>query len=88
MDKLKSAWSTMNPKHKRIFAVSAFAAAMVIALGVFGGDKTEDLPKGHKETIKNVLTDKSMRAVGMDSLSADLRLIARTQDDMKPPVPI
>lgn len=83
MDKLKSAWSTMNPKHKRIFAVSAFAAAMVIALGVFGGDKMEDLPKGHKETIKNVLTDKSMRAVGMDSLSADLRLIARTQDDMK-----
>lgn len=83
MSKLKSTWSNLNPTHKRIFAVGAFGAAMVLVLGVFGGEKKEELPRGHKETIKNVLTDKSMRSVGMDSLSADLRMLARGQDDLK-----
>lgn len=82
MQKLSGAWNSLNPKHKRIAAVGAFMAVMLLVIGVFSSEKKEDQPRGHKETIKNVLTDKSMREVGMDSLSADLRILAKRQDEM------
>lgn len=79
--KISAVWGTMNPKYKRIFAVSAIAGAAMLAMSMFTGPKQQEQPRTTKETIKSVLTDKSMREVSMDSLSAEIRLLMRKQEE-------
>lgn len=81
MQSVKNTWEGLNPKAKRYLAVGAFCLAALAVIGTFSGERKEDQPRGHKETIKNVLTDKSMREVGMDSVAAEIRILVRRMDE-------
>jgi len=73
-----------DPKKKRL-AVLAVAAAVVIgALILFtGSDTAAPEPKSRQDTVRHILTDQNTRDLSLDSLSADVQLVARNNESMR-----
>ncbi len=44
---------------------------------MFSGEPKKEEKRGRQETIKHVLTDKNTREIGIDSLSADVKMVSR-----------
>ncbi|HDO1191521.1 TPA: conjugal transfer protein TraB [Aeromonas salmonicida] len=76
-------WSELDPKKKRWVAVSGGLFALFAVVTVFSGEPKNEAKRGRQETIKNVLTDKNTREIGIDSLSADVKMVSRETADIK-----
>lgn len=50
---------------------------------MFSGEPKKEEKRGRQETIKHVLTDKNTREIGIDSLSADVKMVSRENSDLK-----
>ncbi|WP_196481600.1 TraB/VirB10 family protein [Aeromonas hydrophila] len=80
---MRQFWSELDPKKKRWIAVSGGVFALFSVVTVFSGAPEKGEPRGRQETIKNVLTDKNTREIGIDSLSADVKMVSRENADIK-----
>ncbi|MND27419.1 Bacterial conjugation TrbI-like protein [compost metagenome] len=76
-------WSEIDPKKKRWIAVSSGLFALFAVVTVFSGEPKKEAGRGRQDTIKNVLTDKNTREIGIDSLSADVKMVSRDNADIK-----
>lgn len=76
-------WSELDPKKKRWVAVSGGVFALFAVVTVFSGEPKKEEKRGRQDTIKNVLTDKNTREIGIDSLSADVKMVSRENADLK-----
>ncbi|CAM5561945.1 TrbI/VirB10 family protein [Eoetvoesiella caeni] len=74
---IRDKWQTLDPKKKRWIIVGAGAGAILLAIGMFSGkgDKDSSHKPTRQDVIKNVLTDRDTRNVGLESLSADLKAL-------------
>ncbi|MDA1379318.1 hypothetical protein PCI56_04755 [Plesiomonas shigelloides subsp. oncorhynchi] len=62
-----------------LVAYSFFFAVVTM----FSGEPKKEDKRGRQETIKHVLTDKNTREIGIDSLSADVKMVSRENSDLK-----
>ena len=76
-------WSELDPKKKRWVAVAGGVFALFAVVTVFSSEPKKEERRGRQETIKNVLTDKNTREIGIDSLSADVKMVSRENADLK-----
>lgn len=67
-------WEELSPKAKRIIILSAAGVGMIAAIKVFGDDTGTRRPNTNRhDVVRNVLTDRDTRNVGLEALSADLK---------------
>lgn len=69
---------------RRGITVVTFLALVIAAVALFAGDPHQQtVTRDRSDTIKNVLTDKNTREVGIDALSADVKLLSRENQELK-----
>lgn len=77
-------WANLDPNKKRFVVIGAGVVGLFAVVSLFSGapDKGDDR-RNRQESIKHVLTDRDTREVGLDALSADLRLVTRENDALR-----
>lgn len=84
MDMFKSMWNNLDPNKKRWVSIIFAIVGISSVVSIFSGDpQKSDDKNSRQENIKNVLTVQDTRAVGMDSLSAQMKLVSRENLDLK-----
>lgn len=82
---IKRLWHELDPRRKRYVALIGGGIGLISVLALFSSrsvhEKTE--PRSGQEAIRHILTDKNTREVGIDSLSADVKLVSRENDTLK-----
>lgn len=81
---MRNQWEKLSPKTKRIFIIGGVALAAILLITVFSDDTT-DKPRVAKrdDAIRQVLTDRDTRTVGLDSLSAKIKHLERKNRDLE-----
>lgn len=81
---MRNQWEKLSPKTKRILIIGGVALGAVLLIGVFSDD-TSDKPRVAKrdDAIRQVLTDRDTRTVGLDSLSAKIKHLERKNRDLE-----
>ncbi|MFC6674122.1 TraB/VirB10 family protein [Marinobacterium aestuariivivens] len=76
-------WENLSPKSKRIVAVGLGVVVIISIVSMFSGQETKERKTSREESIRHILTDTNTREVGIDALSADLKLVARENETLK-----
>ncbi|EFP0184029.1 conjugal transfer protein TraB [Escherichia coli] len=76
-------WVELDPKKKRILMIVGSVAALFAIISLFSGGQQKEEKRGRQDTIKHVLTDKNTRDIGIDSLSADVKMVERQNAELK-----
>lgn len=81
---LLTQWEKLSPKVKRIVVVVGALAAVFGLVSLFSGN-SDDRPKrsSREDIIRHILTDTNTREVGIDALSADIKIVSRENKDLK-----
>lgn len=81
---MRNQWEKLSPKTKRILIIGGVALAAILLITVFSDDTT-DKPRVAKrdDAIRQVLTDRDTRTVGLDSLSAKIKHLERKNRDLE-----
>lgn len=72
---IRDQWDELSPKSKRILILAVAAVTMVVVVKV-AGDNTSGRSRANTnrhDVVRNVLTDRDTRNVGLEALSADLK---------------
>ncbi|HBC3491252.1 TPA: conjugal transfer protein TraB [Vibrio alginolyticus] len=80
---MKRFWTELDPKKKRWVAIAGGLFVLFAVVTMFSGEPKKEEKRGRQETIKHVLTDKNTREIGIDSLSADVKMVSRENSDLK-----
>ncbi|WP_214053562.1 TrbI/VirB10 family protein [Photorhabdus caribbeanensis] len=80
---MKRYWTELDPNKKRYIAVVSGVLALFAIVTIFSGKSPKEETRGRQETIRHVLTDKNTREIGIDSLSADVKMVSRENSDLK-----
>lgn len=80
---IKRFWSELDPNKKRWVAVAGGVFVLFAVVTMFSGEPKKEDKRGRQDTIKHVLTDKNTREIGIDSLSADVKMVSRENADLK-----
>lgn len=81
---IRDAWEKMTPKTKRIVVIAGSIAVLFLVVKLFGTGDSERKPRNSREdSIRHILTDRSTREVGIDGLSADVRLVSRDNAELR-----
>lgn len=81
---IRDSWEKMTPKTKRIVVIAGSLAVLFLVVKVFGTGDSERKPRNSREdSIRHILTDRSTREVGIDGLSADVRLVSRDNAELR-----
>lgn len=80
---IKRLWTELDPNKKRWVAISGGVFLLFSVVTIFSSEPQKDEKRGRQETIKHVLTDKNTREIGIDSLSADVKIVSRENSDLK-----
>ncbi|MGB1320188.1 MAG: conjugal transfer protein TraB, partial [Vibrio gallaecicus] len=80
---MKDYWENMNPKTKKYTAISLGAVVIFGIVAIFSSGEKVERKKTREESIRHILTDSNTREVGIDALSADLKLVARENERLK-----
>lgn len=82
---LSSQWNRLNHNQKRTISIALAVGVLFAAVVLFG--KTTDEPstraKAQEEAIRSVLTDRSTRNLSIDSLSANMQIVVRENDELR-----
>lgn len=71
-------WAGLSPKYKRYLMLALGVSAIGIIVTMVSPKQEENKKNRHtQETIKSVLTDRSTREIGMDSLAADIKTLLK-----------
>ena len=77
-------WEKLTPTQKRWTTISGFVVALFLVITIFSNTSNKDGPTHNRQTIiKHVLTDQNTRNVGIDSLSADLKIVKNENKMLK-----
>lgn len=76
-------WENLNPKYKRYVAIGLGAVVILGLVAMFTGGETEKRSTSRKDSIRHILTDTNTRDVGIDALSADLKLVTRDNETLR-----
>lgn len=78
---MQKLWAKLNPNKKRVVVVIVGVAGLFAVVSLFSGKSGQThKPTNRQDTIRHVLTDRNTRDIGIDSLSADLKIVS---DDNK-----
>lgn len=84
MQLFNNLWARLNPKQKKLLALSG---AIVLVVGVMsltsGADSSSQTSNANKSSIRHVLTDSNTREVSMDALSAKQRTQERDLENLR-----
>lgn len=80
---IQNLWDGLDPNKKRWIVVAGGTLALVGVVALFSSDTKEEKTLTRQDTIKNVLTDKNTREVGIDALAADVKMVSRENADLK-----
>lgn len=81
---IKNFWENLDPHKKRHMAIMGGAIALFAIVAMFSNEPVEsEGQRGRQDTIRHVLTDTNTREIGIDSLSADVKLVARDNDELR-----
>jgi len=80
---MKNLWAGLGPKKKRWVSVACALLGLFAVVYLFSAESKEEGHRGRQETIRHVLTDQNTREIGMDSLSADVKMVSRESADLK-----
>lgn len=81
---MRGVWDNLNPKQKRWVAIGLGGVVIFSIVAVFSGGKTTEHRKTSREgSIRHILTDTNTREIGIDSLSADLKLVTRENETLR-----
>ncbi len=71
-------WAGLSPKYKRYLMLALGVSVIGLIVTMVSPKQDENKKNRHtQETIKSVLTDRSTREIGMDSLAADIKTLLR-----------
>ncbi len=76
-------WAVLDPRKKRVLVIAAAVAALVAVVTLFSGKAEQEVPRASGETIRHVITDRDTREIGIDALSAEIKMLARDSADLK-----
>lgn len=81
---MRNQWEKLSPKSKRIVIIGGVVLVAFIGISLFT-DSEGDAPKRAKreDSIRQVLTDRDTRTVGLDSLSAKMKNMERKNRDLE-----
>ncbi len=78
---MQKLWNKLNPNKKRAVVVIVGVAGLFAVVSLFSGKSGQTHKSTNRQdTIRHVLTDRNTRDIGIDSLSADLKIVS---DDNK-----
>jgi conjugal transfer pilus assembly protein TraB len=80
---MKHYWENLNPKTKKYTAISLGAIVIFGIVALFSSSEKVERKTTREESIRHILTDTNTREVGIDALSADLKLVARENKRLK-----
>ena len=80
---MKAYWENMNPKMKKYTAMSLGLVVIFGIVAIFSSGEKVERKTTREESIRHILTDSNTREVGIDALSADLKLVARENEKLK-----
>lgn len=81
---MRGAWENLNPKAKRWVAIGLGSVVIFSVVALFsGGEKSERKKTTREESIRHILTDSNTREVGIDALSAELKLVTRENETLR-----
>ncbi|WP_425281614.1 TrbI/VirB10 family protein [Plesiomonas shigelloides] len=80
---IKRFWTQLDPNTKRWVSIAGGVFILFAVVTMFSGEPKKEDKRGRQETIKHVLTDKNTREIGIDSLSADVKMVSRENSDLK-----
>ncbi|EEA6086734.1 conjugal transfer protein TraB, partial [Salmonella enterica subsp. enterica serovar Newport] len=80
---IKRFWTQLDPNKKRWVSIAGGVFVLFAVVTMFSGEPKKEEKRGRQETIKHVLTDKNTRKIGIDSLSADVKMVSRENSDLK-----
>jgi conjugal transfer pilus assembly protein TraB len=78
-------WNELDPKRKRYVALIGGGIALISVLALFSSRPAHEKPepRSGQDAIRHILTDRNTREIGIDSLSADVKLVSRENDILK-----
>ena len=79
---LRQYWDQLNPKQQRMSVAAVVSVSVLGAIATFAGEEQNTERNRRKEQIVHVLTDSSTRDVGIDSLSADIKILEKKNADL------
>lgn len=80
---MRVVWANLNPKTKRWVAVGLGTIALFSVVSIFSGETTAQKSTFREESIRHILTDTNTREVGIDALSADLKLVTYENEQLR-----
>lgn len=81
---IKDNLDNLSPKTKRLGMVVAAAATVLLVVSVFSdSEQVEKKTSSREKSIRHVLTDGNTRDVGIESLSANLRIMSRENEELR-----
>jgi len=81
---LKRTWTNLHPKYKRATAIAGGLLAIFVVVHLFGSSTESDSRSVKRnDAIRNVLTDRNPRDISIDSLSANMTIVKRENDELK-----
>lgn len=80
---MRGTWENLNPKVKRWIAIGLGGVVIFGLVALFSGEKETERKTTRKDSIRHILTDTDTREVGIDALSADLKLVTRENETLR-----
>lgn len=80
---IRQTWENLSPRNKRIAIIAGGAGVLLLFVALFSGDNSSSGKKRPDENIRHILTDRNTREVGIDGLSADLKLMSRDNANLR-----
>ncbi|MCB5162645.1 TraB/VirB10 family protein [Marinomonas algarum] len=81
---IKDNFDNLSPKTKRLGMMVAAAATVLLVVSVFSdSEQVEKKTSSREKSIRHVLTDGNTRDVGIESLSANLRIMSRENEELR-----
>lgn len=76
-------WTDLDPNKKRWVTIAGGIFVLFSVAALFSDEPDKQQNISRQESIKHVLTDKNTREIGIDSLSADVKLVSRENSELK-----
>lgn len=81
---MRRVWDNLNPKNKRWLAIVLGGLVILSVVTLFSNNEpTERKKTSRKDSIRHILTDTNTREIGIDALSADVKLVNRENETLR-----
>jgi conjugal transfer pilus assembly protein TraB len=81
---IKNIWRSLDPSKKRYVVIAGGLMTLFVVVSLFSGKPTKnDESRSRQETIRHVITDHNTREIGIDSLSADVKIVTHNNNELR-----